>query len=384
MKITNTSSLTDPELVTALSRLAGGEREATVALIVHLAEFDARRLYAPAGFSSTFKYCLEVLHLSEDAAFNRIEAARTARRFPQVVDMLLVGTPSPTTARLLARHLTRENHAELLGAAAGKSKNDVEKLLAERFPRADVMTSVRKLPVKTRAAATIASDEGCALAPATLPVVTAAVNPPPPIVAAAPARRPVVRPLAAERYEIRFTATTTTRDKLRRAQGLLGHRVPSGDLNEIFDRALTVLVAELERKRLAATLRPGPVRGQSADSRNIPAEVRRAVARRDANRCAFVAGNGRRCDERTSLEFHHVNPYAARGKPTVENIELRCRCHNRHEAEVFVGPLRAYNGFAGRITRSGTGNRYSSPTSPSAKAAASNGSRSSADSPTPT
>jgi hypothetical protein len=37
-KIANASSLTDPELVTALSRLAAGEREANVALIVHLAE----------------------------------------------------------------------------------------------------------------------------------------------------------------------------------------------------------------------------------------------------------------------------------------------------------------------------------------------------------
>jgi len=112
--------------------------------------------------------------------------------------------------------------------------------------------------------------------------------------------------------------------------------------------------------------------------------VRRTVASRDDNRCAFVGGTGRRCDERRFLEFHHVNPYAAQGKPTVENIELRCRRHNRYEAELFYGPLRAYDGFARDITRSGTGERYSSPTSPSAKAAASKGSRSSADSPTPT
>ena len=45
MKITHASHLTDQELTTALRRLAQDEREATVALIVHLAEFDARRLY---------------------------------------------------------------------------------------------------------------------------------------------------------------------------------------------------------------------------------------------------------------------------------------------------------------------------------------------------
>ncbi len=67
---------------------------ATVALIVHLAEFDARRLYAGAGYSSTFRYCLEVLHLSEDAAFNRIEVAPAARDHPLMLEMLLSGALS--------------------------------------------------------------------------------------------------------------------------------------------------------------------------------------------------------------------------------------------------------------------------------------------------
>ena len=80
MTITHASRLTDAELVFHVAELARGERAATVALIVHLAEFDARRLFASEGFSSTFSYCLEILHLSEDATFNRIEAARLARK----------------------------------------------------------------------------------------------------------------------------------------------------------------------------------------------------------------------------------------------------------------------------------------------------------------
>ncbi|HUG52065.1 MAG TPA: HNH endonuclease, partial [Vicinamibacteria bacterium] len=91
MKITYASSLSNDQLVAALGRLARGEREATVALVVHLAEFDARRLYRGAGFSSLFTYCVEVLHLSEDAACNRIESARVARRYPAVLDMLRRG-----------------------------------------------------------------------------------------------------------------------------------------------------------------------------------------------------------------------------------------------------------------------------------------------------
>src|SRR4029079_5851432 len=147
MTITHASSLTDAQLLSEIPRLAGGEREATVALIAHLAEFDARRLLEGEGFSSTFKYCLEVLRLSEDAAFNRIEAARAARRFPVVLDMLTAGTLSPTTTRMLGRHLTDDNHAALLAAACGKSKKEVEQLLAARLPQPDVLPSVRRIPV---------------------------------------------------------------------------------------------------------------------------------------------------------------------------------------------------------------------------------------------
>jgi hypothetical protein len=170
-----------------------------------------------------------------------------------------------------------------------------------------------------------------------------------------PTPRPVVRPIAAERYEIRFTACAETREKLRRAQDLLGHAVPRGDLAEVFDRALTLLVADLERKKLAATKHPRKSHGQSPDSRNIPADVARAVSERDKDRCAFVAHNGRRCTERRFLEFHHVIPYAVGGKATVENIQLRCRAHNRYEATLFYGPGREYGGVS-EATRSGTGN----------------------------
>src|SRR5499427_5399968 len=126
MKITDARSLDDGRLTTKLKSLAGTEREATVALIVHLAEFDQRQLYRGAGFSSLFNYCVEVLHLSEDAASNRIAAARMTRRFPEVVDRLVTGSLSPTTVRLIAKRATPENGPALIDAATGKTKREVE------------------------------------------------------------------------------------------------------------------------------------------------------------------------------------------------------------------------------------------------------------------
>jgi hypothetical protein len=69
-----------------VKRLATDERQATAQLIAHLAEMDARRLYLGEGCSSLFTYCTQVLHLSEHAAYGRIEAARAARKFPAILE----------------------------------------------------------------------------------------------------------------------------------------------------------------------------------------------------------------------------------------------------------------------------------------------------------
>jgi len=184
------SGLTNVALTAELSRLAHCEREATAALIVHLAEFDARRLYEGAGFPSLFEYCRAILHLSEDAIYSRIEAARATRDYPVIAGMLVAGTVSPTTARMIRRHLTPENHAELLSAASGMGKREVEHLLASRFPQPDVAASVRKLPTRR------SSDLHVLLsAPRSSPDTAPACSPaaaPPPVADFAPRTLPIV------------------------------------------------------------------------------------------------------------------------------------------------------------------------------------------------
>ena len=345
MKITHASSLTNAELTAELTRLAGCEREATVALIVHLAEFEFRRLYEGAGFRTVFQYCLEVLHLTEDATFNRVETARAARRFPVLIDMLSTGALSPTTVRMMAKWLTPENHGDLFAAAAFKGKRQVEELLAHSFPQADVSSFVRKMPSPPTS---LTFDAGAGRTdlgpPSQAPDSQRAVEEGAtmaPVAAASPSRA-LVRPLAPERYEIRFTASGETRENLRRAQDLLSHAVPSGDLDLVFGRALTLLIDDLTRKKFAVVKSPrGPLDGP-ADARTVPAGVRREVYGRDGGRCAFIARGGRRCNDRRFIEFHHVIPVSAGGKPTVENIELRCRAHNGHEVDLFFGPGKRY------------------------------------------
>ena len=194
------------------------------------------------------------------------------------------------------------------------------------------------------------------------------VAPPPPPVLSAPALPPpavprlIMTPLSPGRCELRFTANRSTYDKFEQARHLLSHAVRDRDPGEVLDRALTLLIKDIERRKNGATDRPRPSRGTKRGSRYPSAEVRRIVSKRDGGRCAFVAKTGRRCNERSCVQYHHVDP---QGPATPENIQLRCAAHNRYEAGVY-GPVKLkYAGvvserrasYAARTTWSGPSSR---------------------------
>src|SRR5512145_1293800 len=148
--LTTAAALSDRELLARLDALAGNERQATVELLAHLATLDSRpAVYAAEGYGSLFAFCTQALRLSEDAACARIEAARACRRFPIILDRLASGSLTLTAIRLLARHLTPENHQSVLTRAEGRSRHQIEILIAELAPQPDVPSSIRKLPIPT-------------------------------------------------------------------------------------------------------------------------------------------------------------------------------------------------------------------------------------------
>jgi len=340
--LTVASGLSDHDLLARLGALAGKEREASVELVAHLAALDARpALYAAHGFGSLFAYCTEKLRLSEDATCNRIYAARACRRFPVILDALASGALSLTSVRMLNPVLTAENHQAVLARARGRKRRDIEALVAEVAPRPDVPATIRKLPPPAA---------GPAGKPPVPPIGMVEVTPQPalPVAASAavrPAHRPIIETTAPERYRVQFTIGQESHDMLRRLQDLLRREIPNGDPGVIVARALTLLLEKVEKAKRGAAARPRAIRSGTdsrvrtpiVSSRDIPAHVRREVSRRDGDQCAYVAPDGRRCTERSFLEFHHLVPFAQGGPATVENISLRCRRHNQYEAELVFG-----------------------------------------------
>ena len=292
-------------------------------LIALLIEVDSRKLYEGQGCSSLFTSCVQRLHLSEHAAYLRIEAARLARRVPAILDRLSDGSLHLTAVSLLGPHLTVANHVGLLDSARHMSKRDVEVLIARLRPQPDVPSVVRKLPASHTAvipSSTLAVPvlETLPREERTLESSTRAI--PVPVTA----RASEIKPLAPERYKVQCTVPRETYEKLRRVQDLLRHTIPDGDLPAILDRALTLLLANLARTKFAATDRPRRGHTRAPRSRHIPAAVKRDVWTREGGRCAFQGEQGR-CGETGFLEFHHVVPNMDGGETSAGNLELRCR-----------------------------------------------------------
>ena len=138
--------LEDDQLLAALSSLVRRENDSLSGLLAHLAELEARELCLAPGYSSLFAYCTEALGFCKSSAGRRITATRMCRQFPEAFARVAKGELQLSVLCALRRHLTGENASELFAACSGKSYEQVEGLLAARFPKPDVRDLIRRLP----------------------------------------------------------------------------------------------------------------------------------------------------------------------------------------------------------------------------------------------
>jgi len=327
------TSVPDDELVSHLEAICVEGHQRIARLLGHLIEVDVRRLHLKAACRSLFDFCLRRLGMSEGCAFRRINAARLVRRFPGLLARIERGEIHLSALVLLRDHLTKENVEELAAAVAGKSTREIEELLARRFPRPDVPSTLRRLPSASAAPAGHGAN-GANGANGSTP----AASPwsPPTASARGGGDRARIEPLSEGRYKLQLTASTELRDKLERARDLMRHRNPSGDLAVVVERAVDALLEKLEKEILAKATRPErPVR--AAKPGVVTCAARRAVFERDGEQCSFVDGEGHRCPARGFLEVDHVESRALGGSGQASNLRILCRAHNRLHADQVFG-----------------------------------------------
>jgi len=342
MKRYSLSHLTDGALLRDLAVLVAQDRSTTAALLAHIAEVDARKLYLPAAYSSMFAYCVGELRMSEDQTYKRIQAARAARQFPALFDAVAEGRLHLSAVVILAAHLTDETAGPLIEAATHKSKIEIERLLAERFPAPDPPTRLAALPtprvVPQLAPGQVGSlgftpESGAQPVPDRVGSLELSLR----TAQLAPGQVARIAPIAPQRFALQVTIDQEAYDLLRDVQDLLGHQVARGDIAEVIKGSLRVNKALLLKRKFAACAKPRKSQAVATGARHIPAEVKRKVWARDRGQCTFVSNRGKRCCSRSDLELDHIEPFARGGKATTANIRLRCRAHNQYEAERSFG-----------------------------------------------
>jgi len=163
-----------------------------------------------------------------------------------------------------------------------QTRREVERMLADRAPRPDAKSAMRRLPSArpsqdrsettacshpTRPAgaqslALTMSGGGPALCQPSVshPVSSSLETPCKPAPSVAPnertERRGEATPLGGQRYKVQFTADQQLHDQIRQAQDLLRHQVPDGDLATVLGKAMTLLVKQLKKQRFGHTDRP--------------------------------------------------------------------------------------------------------------------------------
>src|SRR5258706_3048523 len=149
MKSYARSQLTNDGLLSTLATRLSLDPNTTADLLADLAEVDARKLYAPAGYPSMFMFCVHQHHISEDVAYKCIQAARAARRFPALFPALAEGRLHLTAVVLLAPYLSPDTADELIAEATHQTKGQIELVLAQRFPKPDLPTLLRAIAAPT-------------------------------------------------------------------------------------------------------------------------------------------------------------------------------------------------------------------------------------------
>src|SRR5688500_16329652 len=197
--------LSDAELLTATRRLVGRANQLLASLLAHLAEVEARGLHRSRACASLYTYCIFELRYSEDEAFRRVSAARLVRRFPALLDAVASGELHLTGLLMLGPHLTAENLTEVLARSKHRTKKEIARLVRRLDPLPDVPARIEPL-------------------------------------GPAPARSVPVTPTWSQFVE------------------LLSHSTERIPLDELQLRAMRAFVAELERKKRAATKRPAVAR----------------------------------------------------------------------------------------------------------------------------
>jgi hypothetical protein len=304
--------LSDRELLAKTRALVGRSNQVFAALLAHLAEVDARGLHRTRACASLYTYCIYELRFSEDAAARRAGATKLVKRFPLLLEAIAHGELHLTGLLMLGPHLTPENIVEVVGRAKFRTKKELARLIRELHPLPLVPDLVEPLRAEPRPLRKPTSVEYAAsLAPAVreLPpgerpkdwandaneisspsessvndggfesdvVAVSAQSVLPAPARAEPPRAELPAIAGPQQYQVQFSTTEEHVRLIERAKALLARGTPGKSLGELHLEAMRLLVASLEKQKLAVMEQPRRPSSKPSRHESLVSERRLAM-----------------------------------------------------------------------------------------------------------
>ncbi|MEN0057252.1 MAG: HNH endonuclease signature motif containing protein [Bdellovibrio sp.] len=125
------------ELNASLKRHVANERKLLHAILLHINEVAARKLYLEMAYSSLYEYLVKECCYSGSAAMRRISAAELLREVPEVSEKIQSGTLNLSQIGELSRAIKEkrkggpevsiQQKTQLIGAIAGKTVSETQR-----------------------------------------------------------------------------------------------------------------------------------------------------------------------------------------------------------------------------------------------------------------
>lgn len=293
---TQAEHLPDDVLLAELHACAVLARENDARMLVFLGEVEHRGIYLLRACSSMYDYCKRKLLMSDGQAYRRIAAARLVRRYPFLTALIARGVTHISTLAQIHTFVSDENVHALVADTAGKSRDEVDRVLGERF-------GLSRRPLSPKGVIVI-DDELAGL--------------------------------------------------IQRAFELECHAVPDGDRLKLAKRAFRALIAASEKRTRGKAARPRPARTEATS--DISRESRRVMYETHGEQCSYVdETTGDRCGSRVFVQPDHIKMRVHGGSHAAVNLKPMCGPHNRLLAVLALGRERIQRAIRLRQRRSSDG-----------------------------
>ena len=306
----NLKALNQSQLDQRIKTLAQKERDLLHEVLLTIKEIDSRRTFLELGFGSLFDYLVQGVGYSEGSAQRRIDAARLLKEIPEIAEKIqsgqiklnqisLVQKAAREVFKTKAVKVSAQDKIELLDKLDSKNHHESQKEVASFFD----------LPVLEQPKQKVQSDES---------------------------------------VRVEFTLSKEAFEKLKLAQELLSHSVPTQDLaiflEHICDKIIKQRTPSRKPKQTDLTTSKRTESGaivavDLASSLSLPPPVKKKILSIQTC-CQYKSPiTGKICGNKWFAQVDHKQPRWAHGQHGVDNLQRLCAQHNqmkyRQEARII-------------------------------------------------